>query len=151
LRWIALGHAIKQPAILPGHLYLQALVTLLLWEPLVYHPDIVVKKTETTQFSSGRTPWWRRVIVIVVLCCLVFSLATRTFSDTTLHSATVQSSSQQAMRQHMDRDAVRWAAPVANIAVSHVPTFYPSAAPDGPSLPTLLIAENVYNRPPPAR
>jgi hypothetical protein len=49
----------------------------------------------------------------------------------------------------MDRDAVRWADPVASIAVAQAPTFYPRVAPAAPSPPTFLIEENLYNRPPP--
>jgi hypothetical protein len=54
------------------------------------------------------------------------------------------------MRQHMDRDAVRWAVPVANITVAQAPAFYPRLGPAGPPLPTLLLEENLYDRPPPA-
>jgi hypothetical protein len=92
----------------------------------------------------------RWALVGVVLFSLVFSLATRTFSDTASSSTSVQSSSLQAMRQHMDRDAVRWTAPVAKVKVAQAPTFYPHVAPAGPPLPVLLVEENLYNRPPPA-
>ena len=53
------------------------------------------------------------------------------------------------MRQHMDRDSVRWAAPVAKVTVL-LAMFYPRVAPAGPPIATLLIEENLYNRPPPA-
>jgi hypothetical protein len=108
-----------------------------------------VGKAETRDVSLGSVPWWRWALVSVVLLSLVFSLATRTFSDTTSHATTVQSDSPQGMRQHMDRDAVRWAVPMAKITVAQVPTFCPRVAPAGPPLPTLLVEENLYNRPPP--
>lgn len=105
----------------------------------------------TRDVSLRAVPWWRWALVSVVMLSLVAALATRTFHDgTSSNSTTVQSSSLQAMRQHMDRDAVRWAAPVATLAVAQAPTFYPRVAPAGPSLPTLLLEENLYNRPPPA-
>jgi hypothetical protein len=109
-----------------------------------------VGKAGTRNVSFCSVPRWRLVLVSVVMFSLVVTLATRTFHDTTSLSRTVQSSSLQAMRQHMDRDAVRWAAPIAEIAVAEAPTFYPRVAPAGPPLPTLLLEENLYNRPPPA-
>jgi hypothetical protein len=108
-------------------------------------------KAGTTGAGLRSVPWWRWAFVGVVMFSLVITLATRTFHVTVPHSTTVQSNSPQAMRQHMDRDAVRWAAPVAKITVAPVPTFYPRVAPAGPPVPTFLIEENVYNRPPPAR
>jgi hypothetical protein len=107
-------------------------------------------KAETTDGAVGSVRWPRWALVSVVMFFLVLSLATRTFQGATPHARTVQSSSPQAMRQHMDRDAVRWAAPVAIITVAQVPTFYPRVVPAGPPLAVLLIEENLYNRPPPA-
>jgi hypothetical protein len=109
-----------------------------------------VGKTGTKDVSTRSAPRWHWGFVSVVMFSLVFTLATRTFPGTTSHSTTVQSNSPQAMRQHMDRDAVGWAAPVAKMVVSQAPTFYPLVAPTGPPLPTFLIEENLYNRPPPA-
>ena len=53
------------------------------------------------------------------------------------------------MRQHMDRDAIRWAEPMANVAIAQPPAYYLRVAPAGPPLPTLLLEESLYNRPPP--
>jgi hypothetical protein len=107
-----------------------------------------VGKADTAKISIRSV--LRLVFVSVVLSSLVLSLATRTFHETASNSTTIQSGSLQAMRQHLDRDAVRWTAPVAKIAVAQAPTFYPRVAPAGPPLPTLLVEENLYNRPPPA-
>jgi hypothetical protein len=109
-----------------------------------------VGNTETTDFPVHSVPWWRWVLVSVVMFSLVVTLATRTFHVTIPHSATVQSNSPQAMRQHMDRDAVRWIAPVAKIVAATFPTFYSRVALADPPLPTFLLEENLYNRPPPA-
>jgi hypothetical protein len=106
-------------------------------------------KAETRGASLCPVPWWRWALVGVVMFSLVLTLATRTFHVTVPHSVTVQSTSSQAIRQHMDRDAVRWTVPVATLVVAEAPTFYPRVAPAGPPLPTLLLEENVYNRPPP--
>jgi len=112
--------------------------------------EVVVKKAETREIAVGSVPWWRLALVSFVMFSLVLTLATRTFPGTTSHSIAGQSTSPQAMRQHMDRDAVRWAVPVAKIVASQAPTFYPRVAPAGPPLPTFLLEENLYNRPPPS-
>jgi hypothetical protein len=109
-----------------------------------------VGKAKTSDVSCSLVPWWRRAFVGVVMFSLALTLATRTFHDRTSHSTMVRSSSPQVMRQHMDRDAVRWAAPVAKITVAQAPTFDPRVAPAGPPLPTLLLEENLYDRPPPS-
>jgi hypothetical protein len=109
-----------------------------------------VGEGETRDVSLCPAPRWRLVLVSVIMFSLAVTLATRTFHDTTSLSTAVQSSSLQAVRQHMDRDAVRWTAPVATVAVAQAPTFYPRVAPAGPPLPTLFLEENLYNRPPPA-
>lgn len=117
----------------------------------IIHLEVLVGKAETRDVSLCPVPWWRLAFVSLVMFSLVLTLATRTFHDTTSSlSTTAQSSSPQAMRQHMDRDAIRWVVPVATLAVAQAPTFYPRVAPAGPPLPTLLLEENLYNRPPPA-
>lgn len=93
---------------------------------------------------------WRVLMVVLAICGLTVSLATRTFRITTPHVPTVQSSASQAMRQHLDRDAVRWVPPVPLLTTLQVPTFYPHVAPAGPPLPAILIGESLYNRPPPS-
>jgi len=105
---------------------------------------------ETANITGGSLGWRGRALVGVVLFSLVVALATRTFHVSIPHSTTVQSSSLQGMRQHMDRDAIRWAVPVAKLTVAEAPTFYPRVAPAGPPVPTFLLEENLYNRPPPA-
>jgi hypothetical protein len=108
-----------------------------------------VGKAETTDLATRSAPWWRWALVSVVMLSLVLTLATRTFHGTISHNTTAQSGASQAMRQHMDRDAARWAAPVAKVTLLLAPAFHPRVAPAGPPVPTLLIEENLYNRPPP--
>jgi len=106
-----------------------------------------------TNVSARSALRWHWGFVSVVMFSLVVTLATRNFGDTSLHAlhaATVQSHSPQAPRQHMDSDAVDWAPPVSETMEDQVPTFYARVAPTGPPLPTLLIEENLYNRPPPS-
>ena len=58
--------------------------------------------------------------------------------------------SAQAMRQHMVRDAVYWAAPIVRYAVLDAPILYPREVPQGPRVRLILLDENLYNRPPPS-
>jgi len=93
---------------------------------------------------------WRLAVISVVIVALTGSLATRVFHGTFDQSRCVRSGTAQAMRQHLNRDAVRWTAPVIHYAVLDVPTFYPRVAPAGPPVRALLIEESLYNRPPPS-
>ena len=97
----------------------------------------------------GSVSWRRSAVVSIVMLSLVVTLATRTFHVTIPSSTTVQSNSPQAMRQHMDRDASQWAAPVLQFIALQVQNLYMAVAPAGPAVSTLLIEENLYNRPPP--
>jgi heme/copper-type cytochrome/quinol oxidase subunit 2 len=92
---------------------------------------------------------WGLLVIILAICGLTVSLATRTFSLTISHSVTAQSNSAPPMRQHMDRDAVRWVAPPLILSSLQAPSFYPHVAPAGPPLPALLFDQRLYNRPPP--
>jgi hypothetical protein len=85
----------------------------------------------------------------MLLLSLTVSLATRTFRIKIPHSITVQSNSALAIRQHMDRDAVRWIPPIPVLFALEAPSFYPHVAPAGPLLPVLLFDKSLYNRPPP--
>src|SRR5580658_3214135 len=111
---------------------------------LYNHPEVVVGRAETTDVAVRSVPWWRWAFVSVVMFSLVITLATRTFHETPSRNTTVQSSASQATRQHMDRDAIRWSAPVAKVASSQVPTFY-RVATARPPIPTLLLEESLYN------
>jgi len=116
---------------------------------LYNHPDVVVGKAGTTAVAYRLVQWWRWALVGVVVFSLGMTLFTRTFHVKISHNSTIESGESQAMRQHMDRDASRYAPPVAKVTVVQAPTFYPRVAPAGPPLPTLLLEESLYNRPPP--
>jgi hypothetical protein len=92
-----------------------------------------------------------RLVIALAIVGLTCSLATRTFRLTIPHGIIVQSADAHAMRQHQDRDAVRWTPPVLVSVVLAVPTFYPHVAPAGPPLPVLLLDNPLYTRPPPRR
>ena len=93
---------------------------------------------------------WRVLIVVLAIGGLTVSLATRTFRLTIPHVLTVQSNAPQAMRQHLDRDAVRYIPPYPILTTLQVPTFYPHVAPAAPPIPGTVLDESFYNRPPPS-
>lgn len=103
-----------------------------------------------SRIGIGSVEWRRSAIVSIVTLSLVVTLATRTFHVTIPSSTTVHSGSPQAIRQHMDRDAFRWVPPVLQFTLLQVPELYVRVARARPALSTLLIEENLYNRPPPA-
>ena len=104
--------------------------------------------TKVSPSSGSRL--WRLAVVAVVIVALAGTLATRVFHGTFDQSQCVRSGTAQAMRQHLDRDALGWTAPVVHYAVLDAPAFYPRVAPAGPPVRALLIEENLYNRPPPS-
>jgi hypothetical protein len=93
---------------------------------------------------------WRVFIIVLAICGLTISVATRTFRLKIHDSASVTSGDAQAKRQHLDRDAARWAPPVPVFTVLQVPTFYPFVAPAGPPIPSTLFDESLFTRPPPS-
>lgn len=103
-----------------------------------------------TAFLQGWELTWRRSLVSALMLALVVTLATRTLHLTIPHGVTVRSGAAQAMRQHLDRDAVGWIPPTSVLTALRPRTFYPHVAPAGPPLGVLLLDESLYNRPPPS-
>lgn len=100
-----------------------------------------------------RSKIWARNAAVIVLAVLslTVSLATRTFHDGAgWRGVTVHADTHQAMRQHLNKDAAQWPAPVFDFALLDTPSFYPRIAPAGPPIPSLHFDESLYNRPPPA-
>jgi hypothetical protein len=96
-----------------------------------------------------RLMWWQS-LMLVVITALSVSLATRVCHVVMPHSVQVQAGISQGMRQHMDRDASHWVAPVPHFTLLHEVSFYPKFAPAGPPLPAVLFDESLSNRPPPS-
>jgi hypothetical protein len=104
-------------------------------------------KYEVSKCGSLR---WRILVVVLSVFALTISLSTRTFRLTVPQVVTAQSNAPQAVRQHLDRDAVRWLPSAPVLTFLQAPTFYPHVAPAGPPLPAILFHESFYNRPPPS-
>ncbi len=96
-----------------------------------------------------RLMWWQSFMLLVVVA-LGVSLATRVCHVVYPHSVHVQASASEGMRQHMDRDATPWVAPVPSFTFLETASFYPKFAPAGPPLPATLFDESLSNRPPPS-
>jgi len=97
---------------------------------------------------SGARPIPFLVIVLSVYA-LTASLVTRTFHFSVSRCVTAQAYSPQAVRQHLDRDATRWADPIPKIAPFQASNFDSCVPAAIVPLPSPLLDENLYNRPPP--
>ncbi len=93
---------------------------------------------------------WRRLVILLAIVGISCSLATRTFRLSASNGLTAHDATSQGMRQHLDRDAVRWTPPVQVSIDLKAPTFYPRVAPAGPPLPGIVLDDPLYNRPPPS-
>ena len=103
------------------------------------------------QTIQGRQfTWWHGVLITLAVVSLSVSLATRVCELAVPHGVSVKAGVTEGMRQHMDRDAVAWVAPVARFVFLQPVTYYPKFAPTGPPLPTVLFEKSLYNRPPPS-
>jgi hypothetical protein len=97
---------------------------------------------------------WCALIVLMAVCSLTVSVATRYSTPSTGQSPTVKTLrtqvSPEGLRQRLAQDAVTWMPPVVLLSVLEAPSFYPRTAPAGPPVPSLLLEESLYNRPPPS-
>jgi hypothetical protein len=103
--------------------------------------------------NSDPGPWIvsrRRLFLIgLVVSVLAVNVGTRTFGLKISHSAGLESSSTQGMRQHLDGDAQSWVVPVLPIAILHVHPFHiPAAHPEG--FPSVVPQQRPFDRPPPS-
>ena len=94
---------------------------------------------------------WHALLSVLVIAALSVSLATRFCRSSDTVNVHVQANaSNSSLRQHMDRDATQWVAPVTRLIFLETVEFYPRFAPAGPPLPTVLFDQSLYNRPPPS-
>jgi hypothetical protein len=100
--------------------------------------------------AANRCPRWRVLIIVLAICGLTVSLATRTVHLRVVQGNTVTSDSTRPMRQHLNRDAMQWMAPIPVFTILQVPTFFLPVSPNIPPLPTVHYDESLSNRPPPS-
>lgn len=95
---------------------------------------------------------WQRVLMSVIICSLMLSLATRFCISTTAHVHSVKSIENRSIepkRQHLDGDAIRWVAPVADPVFLQPVALCPREITPESLPPTHVFDESLYNRPPP--
>jgi hypothetical protein len=93
-------------------------------------------------------------MVLLAVCSLTVSLATRYSFPVDSSSRVVKSikvhASPDTQRQRLDKKAANWVPPVFCLAGLQAPSFCPRIAPAAAPVTTLLLGDNLYNRPPPA-
>jgi len=96
---------------------------------------------------------WRNALIAAVICSLTFSLATRFCIqvDSQPHTAkSVERRSVEPKRQHLDRDASRWVAPIIAFDIIEPTATEVSLASTEPIFPSHIFSSSLYNRPPPS-
>ena len=107
--------------------------------------------------NPGEDRWnrrWCAVVILVAVCALTVSVATRYSVSRADSNSMVRTTHKHVSpdhgRQRLIKSAATWMPVVVCCAVLQAPTSYPRVAPAEPPARSLLIEENLYNRPPPA-
>ena len=96
---------------------------------------------------------WRGALIVIAICSLTLSVATRFWAPSTSQSHIVKSIDQRSVdpkRQHLNKDATRWVAPLIDFSILAPAAIETRLAPTGPILPKHVFSESLYNRPPPS-
>jgi hypothetical protein len=109
------------------------------------------------RFTNLRLPGHRRwctAVVLLAVCSLTVSVATRyTSSPVTGNDSLAGIHKHQPWTPGLQRlinNAATWIPPAVISAIFHDPGFYPHVVQSGPTLSSVLLEKNLYNRPPPA-
>ena len=92
------------------------------------------------------------VLFAVAIWSLTISLATRFYTPFSSHVHSVKAVEQhgaEPARQHLDRDASHWVAPVATFTLLEPVKALGCSIAAESVLPNQLFDESLYNRPPP--
>jgi hypothetical protein len=102
--------------------------------------------------SPGRKRWCT-AIVLVAICALTVSVATRYGSagsgDDSVTTVQKNSSWEPGLQRLLD-NAGTWTPPIVGDAVFYTPAHYQHVAPSDPTVSSVVLEKNLYNRPPPA-
>jgi hypothetical protein len=99
------------------------------------------------------------LLIITVICSLTFNLATRYWVSAVsqVHATnqvqvikSLPRGSLEAKRQHLDRDAAQWIAPIVSFSILTPAFLSPRVASLGLRIQNPLLEENLYSRPPPS-
>ena len=114
---------------------------------VVYNQGVRMGKSKNSRSALCST---RLLLIVLSISALTVSLVTRTFRIHVLQCTTAQSNSPQVLRQHLDHDATHWAPPILHFSTLLVCTIAPRTPTVWLRLPSLLLDESLYNRPPPS-
>jgi len=108
------------------------------------------------RFTNLRHPGHRRwctAVVLVAVCTLTLSVATRySFCASTGNESVTTVQNHQSWTPGLQRllnSAASWMPPVVGSAIFHDPESHPHVAPSGPTVSSVFLEKNLYNRPPP--
>jgi hypothetical protein len=107
------------------------------------------RKSNLLRGENGRFSG-RHLVVLLTIFAISVSVATRTFHGFDLDHPSVESNPAHAMRQHLAADAVVLTKPVSNLGAMLLPVAAPHAPPVEVQIPTVELAQSLYNRPPPS-
>lgn len=94
---------------------------------------------------------WCTAVVLVAVCTLTLSVATRySFCGSTANESVTTVQNHQSWTPGLQRllNAANWMPPVVESAIFHDPDSYPHVTPCGPTVSSVLLEKNLYNRPP---
>lgn len=126
--------------------------------PLAAAKFYVVETSRVAPFSKmsfleQQRNRWCAVIALVAVCALTVSLATRYSSPFNVSSHKVKSvqsrTSPDSSRQRLTKNAANWMPPTLTFAILPGSISYSRIAPASPPVPSLLIEQKLYTRPPP--
>ncbi len=96
---------------------------------------------------------WCTVGVLVAVCALTLSVATRYTSSTRPANESVTTIQNHQCPtpglQRLLNNAATWMPPVVGSAIFHDPVSYRQVAESGPTVSSVFLERNLYNRPPP--
>jgi hypothetical protein len=95
---------------------------------------------------------WQKALIVIAICSLTVSVATRFWSPCFSQSHALKSTDRRPVepkRQHLNRDATQWMAPIASFTV-RTTVVATHLAPAIPLHSTRFFDQSLYNRPPPS-
>ena len=102
--------------------------------------------------NHGRKRWCTAIVLLAV-CTLTVSVATRYSicpNATNKNQTVVEADKSWTGLQRLLNNAATWMPPLVEAEIFHDPGCYPHVVESGPRILTVLLEENLYNRPPPS-
>jgi hypothetical protein len=99
------------------------------------------------------------LLTVAVICSLTFNLATRYWVPVAFQvhacrqvqvTKSLERRSLQPQRQHLDRDAAQWIAPIVSFSLLKPAPLSPRMGNLGARIQNHLLDQSLYNRPPPS-